>query len=372
MQMMMKKILIIEDSLPLREEVVDWLLFDGYEVYEAGSGAEGISLAVSKLPDLILCDIMMPGMNGIEVLNVLRKEPLTTLIPLIFMTALADKNDIRLGMNAGADDYITKPFSREDLLHSIEIRILRSADIMRHTDEEINDRMANLTAKNRELESFNYSVSHDLRAPLRIIREFAKLLHEDHFDQLDADGHKKLSILIDSAEKMGSLIEAFLHFSRLEKMELSNVRVGMHALAASAYNEVTLGINRDRITFSLQPLPDVICDPSLMKQVWLNLIGNAVKYSSKKERAVIKVVADQADGMVTFFVIDNGAGFNQEYADRLFIPFQRLHSDKDFSGIGIGLANISRIISRFGGTVGATGTENEGATFYFSLPCKVV
>jgi PAS domain S-box-containing protein len=242
-----------------------------------------------------------------------------------------------------------------------------------HRDEleqRVRARTAELEASNRELEAFSYSVSHDLRAPLRAVDGFTRILADDYAPQLDAEGQRLCSIIHENTGKMGRLIDDLLAFSRLGRAEMSLSRVDMETLAGSVFHELTTPESRARIDLHVGPLPRALADPTLMRQVWTNLLSNAIKFSSKRERAVIRVSARQSGGETIYAVQDNGAGFDMQYVGKLFGVFQRLHSTREFEGTGVGLALVQRVIRRHGGRVWAEGETDRGADFYFALTEK--
>jgi PAS domain S-box-containing protein len=235
-------------------------------------------------------------------------------------------------------------------------------------EQRVIERTAQLHAANKELEAFSYSVSHDLRAPLRAINGYTRILVEDYTAMLDEEGKRICNIITSEAQHMGELIDDLLSFSRLSRKQIMPAKVDMKALASSVYGELTHPSERERIDFRIGKLPAAEGDPSLLHQVWVNLISNAIKFSSKKERAAIEVGTKKSDAENIFFVRDNGAGFDIQYVDKLFGVFQRLHSEDEFEGTGVGLAIVQRIVQRHGGRVWAEGNVDKGATFYFSLP----
>jgi len=240
----------------------------------------------------------------------------------------------------------------------------------RKRKEEILKLNAELEAANKELEAFAFSVSHDLRAPLRAIDGFAKILVEDFPSQLGDEGKRLCSILSDNARKMGKLIDDLLAFSRLGRTVIQFSRIDMGTLANSILHELTTPESRARIDFQVESAPEAFGDPTLIRQVWMNLLSNAVKFTSKRERAVIKMRGELREDEIIYSVQDNGAGFDMKYIDKLFGVFQRLHSTREFEGTGVGLAIIQRIIHRHGGRVWAEGKVGEGAVFYFALRAK--
>jgi PAS domain S-box-containing protein len=234
-------------------------------------------------------------------------------------------------------------------------------------EQRIRDRTAQLEESNRELEAFSYSVSHDLRAPLRAIHGFARLLANEYAGHLDAEGKRLCSVVCESAKRMGQLIDDLLAFSRVGRVEMTLSLVDMGGTATAVFHELTTAESRARIDFHVGVLPPVNADPTLMRQVWMNLLSNAVKFSSKVERADIKVSAAKKQGEIVYAVKDNGAGFEMKYVAKLFGVFQRLHSAKEFEGTGVGLALVERIVRRHHGRVWAEGEPGKGATFYFVL-----
>ena len=256
--------------------------------------------------------------------------------------------------------------------------LLRAETIVREATEEslrelnrtlearVAARTAQLEETNKELEAFSYSVSHDLRAPLRAIDGFSRILEEDYGPRLDDEGRRLTGVIRGNTAKMGRLIEDLLSFARLARKELAPGTADMRALARAAWDEAAppgwTG------TFELGELPPARGDAALLKQVWLNLFSNAVKFTSRTPAPVVRVSASAGGGMVEYSVRDNGAGFDPARAGKLFGIFQRLHTEAEFPGNGVGLSLVKRIAARHGGQARAEGRPGGGAEFYFSLP----
>ena len=234
-------------------------------------------------------------------------------------------------------------------------------------EQRVADRTAQLEAANKELEAFSYSVSHDLRAPLRAVDGYTRILLEDHAPQLDAEGQRFCGVISDNTRRMGQLIDDLLTFSRLGRVEIHPALIDMASLAGSTFDEVTAPQERERIDLRVGPLPPATGDPALLRQVWANLLANAVKFSAKRERPSIEIQAGREGDDIVYSIRDNGAGFDMRYVDKLFGVFQRLHSAREFEGTGVGLAIVQRVVHRHGGRVWAHGAPGAGATFYFTL-----
>jgi light-regulated signal transduction histidine kinase (bacteriophytochrome) len=227
-----------------------------------------------------------------------------------------------------------------------------------------------LQASNQELEAFSYSVSHDLRAPLRAIQGFSSILKEDHADQLNGDACQLIDTVQRNAQRMSQLINDLLAFSRLGRQPFECKDIDMQELVKQALDELSPMLKDRSVDIQVGDLPAIQGDRALLLQVWLNLLGNALKYTAKRDQASVAVDAQTDANEVVYRVRDNGAGFDMKYADRLFKVFQRLHSLEEFEGTGAGLAIVQRVIHRHGGRVGAEGQVDAGATFWFSLPLQ--
>ena len=228
-------------------------------------------------------------------------------------------------------------------------------------------RARQLEASNNELESFSYSVSHDLRSPLRAMDGFSRILQEDYGARLDNEGLRLLGVIRDNSRKMSELIDDLLEFSRLGRKPLSTAEINTKRLIEEVFGELQAR-SEQRAKLTLGALPPAYGDVVLVKQAWANLLDNAIKFSSKRERPVIEVNGQENGAESVYCVRDNGAGFDMQYYDKLFGVFQRLHSTDEYPGTGVGLAIVQRVVTRHGGRVWAEGKVGEGAAFNFSLP----
>ncbi len=234
-------------------------------------------------------------------------------------------------------------------------------------EKKVEERTQQLKEANKELESFAYTVSHDLRAPLRAIDGFTRILIEDHTKDLSEDALKVCNTIIRNTKKMGQLIDDLLAFSRVSRNEVNKMPVDMNQIIDTVCNELINDENKEKYSFQISDLPKAFGDRALIKQVWTNLISNAMKFSSKKEKSFINISCEQTDTENIYSISDNGAGFDDKYADKLFGVFQRLHSNQDYEGTGVGLAIVQRIIQKHGGRIWAKSEIDKGASFYFTL-----
>lgn len=357
------KILIVDDkreNLVALRKVLQNL---DIEIVEASSGNEALKATLHHHFALALLDVQMPDMDGYELAGILREEEKTARLPFIFISAVyTDNLNVFKGYEKGAFSFITKPFQREILINKVNFFIDKHRQ-----EQDLKGKNEELLLSNRELESFSYSVSHDLRAPIRAINGYASILKEECSDLLNPEAQELIALIKQSAERMGILIDQLLAFSRLGRSALTMAETDMNLVVETAINEICRDQPQHRKKIKVDHLAMVNADPALLKQVWINLIENAIKYSSKKENPEIKISCTQNDDTVTFSISDNGAGFDMKYYHKLFSVFQRLHGEHEFEGTGVGLAIVHRIVTRHGGKVWADSKTDEGTTFSFTL-----
>jgi signal transduction histidine kinase len=243
----------------------------------------------------------------------------------------------------------------------------RAEDEVRRLNEGLESRNTELMAANQELEAFTYSVAHDLRAPVRHVQGFSRVLADDFGPKLEAEGQRYLQDIAEASATMGQLIDDLLNLARLGRQQTSLRATGLKSLLAEALEDLKSETQGRDIQWHIGELPFVDCDPGLIKQVFLNLLSNAIKYTRPRKPAVIEIGKVMTNGQPAVFVRDNGVGFDMKYADKLFGVFQRLHRKEDFEGTGVGLATVQRIIHKHGGRIWAEAKLDCGATFYFTL-----
>ena len=364
------KILIVDDkpeNLVALEVVLRGL---NVELVKANSGNEALKATLYHDFALALLDIQMPEMDGYELAEILRAEEKTNQLPFIFISAVyTDNLNVFKGYESGAFSFITKPFQPEILInkvkffiekHEQEIRLLELYQNLEAKNEE-------LEFSNRELESFSYSVSHDLRAPIRAIDGYAGILLKKYGLDLGDEGRRLIGVIQTNSKRMGVLVDDLLAFSRLGKKSLNTTCIDVMDKVRSVLSEIDIS-QPHQATIKMEDLHSVNGDRSLLRQVWVNLISNAIKYSSKSTDPLVEIGSERSAGEIIYYVKDNGVGFNMEYANKLFEVFQRLHDESEFEGTGMGLAIAERIVVKHGGRIWADSKEGHGATFFFALP----
>jgi signal transduction histidine kinase len=366
------RVLIADDNPDMREYLVR-LLSQRWRVDVVADGQAALEAAVAAPPDVVLSDVMMPRLDGIALVKALRAHPSTSMVPVILLSARAGEEAVVGGLETGADDYLIKPFSARELLgrvgtHLEMARLRRKA--IHAANELANTRSAlldDLDRKNRELETFSYSVSHDLRAPIRAIEGFSKAVLEDHGGNLGLDGKDSLERVIAAARRMNALIDDLLLLSRIEREAVARTSVDLAAVARQVTTDLA-AVDRTRdVEIAIADPLHVVADLGLMQILLDNVLGNAWKFTARTRGARIELGVDRT-GEPRYFVRDNGAGFDAAHADRLFTPFQRYHSDREFSGTGVGLATVRRIVERHGGRVWVESQVGAGTTVYWTLP----
>lgn len=362
------KILIVDDEAAQMKALCNTLQDHGYQTTGFVSAPTALKVMEGTTFDLLLTDLMMPEMDGITLLQSAKQiDP--NLVGII-MTGEGTITTAVEAMKSGALDYILKPFKLKAMLPVLEralsVRRLRLENAA--LERRIRERTSELEAANKELEAFSYSVSHDLRAPLRYIDGFAGLLVSSTDSTLSEDARHYLDRIVNSTKLMAHLIDDLLEFSRTSRAEMRRVHVNLDDLLENVMQELQPEIEGRHIQWKKNPLPEVQADSRLLRQVFSNLLLNAIKYTRPRDPAEIEIGCTDHPDEVVVFIRDNGVGFDPQYADKLFGVFQRLHTKEEFEGTGIGLANVRRIIARHGGRTWAEGKVDEGATFYFSLP----
>jgi two-component system sensor histidine kinase/response regulator len=362
------RLLIVDDEVAQMRALSDTLGLEGYATTGFSSATEALAALRPGGFDLLLTDLMMPEMDGIALISEARKIDAT--LGALIMTGHGTIDTAVQAMKGGALDYILKPFK----LNVILPVIARALDVqrLRRENAELQERerrrSEELAIAYQDLESFSYSISHDLRAPLRIIDSFAQMLEEDYAEGLDTEARRIIGTIRSGSRRMDQLIVGLLEFSRIGRQRLESEAIDMTLLAQAALADVMAEYSGPRPCIDIDELPEAAGDATVLRQVWCNLIGNALKYSAKRQTPKIKVMGRIDKNEAVYQIEDNGAGFDMRYAENLFGVFQRLHRTEEFAGTGVGLAIVQRVVARHGGRVWAKGAPDAGACFSFALP----
>jgi len=405
------KVLVVDDSRGDRKIIRYNFEWHGCQVVEASNGLQGLEVATAEKPDLIISDCLMPGMDGFQFLHELKKLTELRSIPFVFYSAVyTGSKEAELALSLGARAFLEKPKSPDELWEEVgrlmaadsagegvtaekawrEEEFLRNysqvvagkleekvrelsgvnESLLRLNSElerRVVERTAQLEAANRELEMFSYSVSHDLRAPLRHMDGFSQALIDEYASKLNTTGREYLDRIKKSSQRMLEMIDAILELSRCARGKIVKESVDLSAMAKEIASALSHAQPERKVSFEIAEGLSVRGDAALLKVVLEHLLANAWKFTESQETAKIEFYATDWDGRLAFAVRDNGVGFDMTYADKLFAPFQRLHSQDEFPGRGIGLAIVRRILSRHGGKVRAEAELCKGATFTFAV-----
>ena len=353
------RVLVVDDNADLRS-YIEGLLSAAYDVVTASDGRQALEAVRNGMPDLVVSDVMMPHLDGIGLVKALRAEPATASLPVILVSARVGEESAVEGLDAGADDYVAKPFTARELLARVNTHV----ELATKRKEWVQE----LTRINRELDAFAASVSHDLRNPVGQIKGFAELLREDRGSRLSERGSSFVKHIESAAKEILSLIEHLLRLARLSRQPLQRTTTDLTSMVNDVVAIHRHAASDRKVHVQVAPNMQCECDAGLLRVALDNLIGNAFKYSSKRAEAHITIGCEKsADGTTVFFVHDDGAGFDDTRAGLLFTPFQRMHGSHEFPGTGIGLATVQRIIDRHGGRIWAKSSPGAGATFFFTL-----
>ena len=403
--------MVVEDSKSQAMMLKSLLKKHDYKVRDFEDGDSAYKAALEEAPMLIISDILMPGMDGYELCEKVKSTKELKDIPIILLTTLQDSMDIIKGLQAGSDNFITKPFDAKYLLSRInyllanrELRYQGTSDLvleivfngqkyainserkqildlllsvyenaiqqnheLMETQAELRRSNEHLITMNRDLEAFSYTISHDLRTPLNHISMSAQLLHQHYMDKLDEAGASYVETIHSTTKSMAEMINDLLQFSRTGTINIHPQPLDLSEMCRKVMQWIHQDCPERKIDVKIAENMNCTGDQSLLMVVVKNLLGNAWKYTSKTENPEIDVSCVNKDGQTVFCVRDNGAGFDQSRAANLFTPFVRLHSQEEFPGTGVGLATAKRIIERHGGRIWAEGKPDNGAAFCFTI-----
>jgi signal transduction histidine kinase len=368
------QILCVDTSLEDREQIRLALKqgLKGVLLMEAGSLGEFQSSLGHMEFQVILADLSVARLQNWELLEQTRKKGGE--IPIIILAGSASVEEGVEAIKRGASDFVLKTAKNVAALPQAILKVIKEArrdgnerELNLELEREVKEKSEQLEAANKELEAFSYSVSHDLRAPLRAIEGFAGILGEDYASQLEPEARRYLDVIVSSAGKMNRLIDDLLAFSRLSRVDVELRALDMNGLVKSVVSDARKKESERAVEILVHPLPAAEGDAALIRKVWMNLIANAFKFTRNRSEARIEIGGSAGPEANVYFVRDNGTGFDMQYAPKLFGIFQRLHRVEEFEGSGVGLAICQRIIHRHGGRIWTEAKPDEGAAFYFTL-----
>ncbi len=353
------EILIIDDTPEHIHFVASILIRRNYRVRAVIGALQAFDALEKGIPDLILLDVLMPGMNGFELCSLIKADRLYSSIPIIFLTAVHDSENIVRGFEAGAQDYVSKPVNTKELLARIETHL----NLKKRTDR--------LLEAYKDIDSFNHVISHDLKTPVYSIHKLAGFLKTAVEMGDTKEIYEILDILMEKTAGTVELVEKYTKLVKLSSTAINTGEVNMDCIAWKVMEEIQKAHPGQRIVFEKKPLPVVHGDRLLLEQVLSNIFSNAAKYSRGRLESVIHMSCSKNDCVYTFSVKDNGVGFDMKYAENIFDLFVRLHEQSEYEGTGIGLSTVKKIIQLHGGKVWITSEAGRGAEVCFTLPVEV-
>ena len=394
------KILIVDDNASNLKVLYTYLKDAGYEVVVAEDGRAGIEVVENSYPELVLLDVMMPGMDGFEVCRRLKAKIETRDIPIIFLTALSEAVNKVKGFEVGGVDYITQPTENQEVIarvrthlitnrmrqklqrrnaelqaeierrQQIEQELKRSRNLLQanndNLEQTVADRTAELSNSNQDLEQFAYIASHDLRQPLRKIRMCTEYLAEDYVHCFDEQAKEYMKYITKSTDRMYLLIDDLLAYSRVGKQKKESLAVNTEDIVKDCIEDLSFTIAEKQATINYSNLPTINGNPREIAQLFQNLLANALKFTSNRPPE-INITATQVGKRWQFSFADNGIGLELKYADKIFEMFQRLHQNSEYEGTGIGLAICQKVVNSHGGTIWVESELGKGSTFYFTI-----
>ena len=361
----MFKILIVEDTLTIREEIHDILVMEGYTVFEAENGSIGFEIALKKHPDLIISDILMPKLNGFEMYKKLQNNKTTKLIPLIFLSAKAEKSDIRAGMNLGAEDYLTKPIDVEDLLNTVKIKIDKKLLLAQETIDKTTTISAILQQQKKELDNYAQLISHELKTPLRNISDILIWIREELAHPISSENSiNSIELLENKVERMELLLIKLEQYKNIGPSSFKKNKINLNTIAKKVIAKLQVP---SHIKVEIKnKLPTLFADEIMLEKVFEILIQNALDHIDKK-KGLILLACETTEEDYLFSIKDNGIGIKTKYHEKIFEMFQTIDSN---NSTGIGLSIVKKIISYYNGEVKVESKTNKETIFYFSLPKK--
>ncbi len=359
-----KYVILVVDDHPQNIELLEiYLAPFGYEIVTAQSGQEALDKLSVKPIDLILLDVMMTGMDGFEVTRRIKNDPRYKQLPVILLTALRETEDRVMGIEAGCDDFISKPIDKMELLARV-----KSLLKLKTYNDQLNLALKELERSNAELQQFAYVASHDLQEPLRMISSYLQLIEQRYSDKLDADAHDFINFAVNGAIRLQSLIIGLLEYSRVGTHGKSFIQIDVKSVLERVLKDLEVQINETGAVVEYGEMPVIVADESQISRLFQNLIQNAIKFRRKGVTPLIKISLREIGKYHEFCINDNGIGIEEQYFDRIFAIFKRLHSQDEYPGTGIGLSLCKRIVERHEGKIWIESQSGKGSSFFFTIP----
>ncbi|NCB90977.1 MAG: hybrid sensor histidine kinase/response regulator [Clostridia bacterium] len=349
-------VLVVDDSPEQIRYISEILKPEGCRIYAATSCAAAFKILKQHLPNLIILDIVMPDMDGFELCKILKADERTVDIPVIFATAYHDSDYLGEGFAVGGCDYLIKPFIREELLERVKVRI------------RLSRKRIEIQRAYAELDKFCYTVSHDIRAPLYVIRQLTQLLADEVKDGDPQEAQKICQMILDKASQAANMTDGLHRFSKAFYQNIDRTEADVDQMFEEVFGELSMLEGDRKIEFEKEKLPKVIGDPLLIRLVIQNILSNAIKFTRNRKTAKITVKAENTAHHQSYIVTDNGIGFDEKYSEELFQIYHRLHTREEYEGDGIGLATVKRIMMRHGGKVDIESKPDKGTSVRLIFP----
>jgi signal transduction histidine kinase len=373
--------ILLVDDVPANLQVLgDILEGEGYKVRPVLNGPMALQVAEKEKPDLILLDIMMPGMNGFQVCRHLKENQNLKMVPVIFISALNDTEDIVKAFSEGGEDYIPKPFKVEEVKARVatHLKLYRQSKELQELNNNLEERVKERTRQQeltnkklafhlKEIEQFTFITSHDLQEPLLTLTNFTQLIKEEYAGKLDETGNKYIEFIYNSSVRMQTLVKGLLDYSLLGNERIMSL-VDCRKVINDVISDLDALITANKAIINCHQLPQILACETEMRLLFQCLLNNAVKFCKKDILPVVEITAENLGAEWLFSVEDNGIGIEDKYKEKIFVIFKRLHRHEDFQGTGIGLAHCKKIVELHGGVIWVESNKHGGSTFKFTIP----
>lgn len=362
-------VLVADDDPTMRMLIRESIEQANFTVIEVENGRAALDAFDGRRPDVVVMDVKMPEMDGFTACREIRQRPFGEHVPVLMVTGLDDLESINRAFEMGATDFVCKPINWAVLTHHVRylLRASRAIQDLSASQADLKQKAEQLARSNSELEKFAYVASHDLQEPLRMVSSYTQMLAKRYKDKLDGDAEEFIGYVLDGAARMRQLIQDLLTYSRVGTVSAPLAPTDVAAVLRTTLADLEVAIQSSGAQVTCDPLPCVVANDGQIKQLLQNLIGNAIKFRGDRPPLIHVGAARQASDWL-FSVRDNGIGIDPEFAERIFVMFQRLHTGAEYPGTGIGLSICKKIVDRFGGRIWVEPEPGQGSAFYFTIP----